>query len=72
MNERIKELLINNPRLSDFYNVGPVQRASVEDFMQCVIDECINEIHGAVVPDFTGKSYHLDRVAEHIEKHFEL
>lgn len=41
MNEQIKKLLADNPRLSDFYNVGPVQRTSVEDFMQCVIDETL-------------------------------
>lgn len=32
--------------------------------------ECINEIHDADVGDLKGKGYYLDRVAEHIEKHF--
>lgn len=38
----IPELLKNNERLLDFYNVGPVQRAAVEDFVQVILKESLN------------------------------
>lgn len=70
MNEQIKKLLENNPRLYDYYAVGPVQRASIEDFIHTIITAVAAEIHSADVGELQGKSYYLDRVAEHIEKHF--
>jgi hypothetical protein len=39
-------------------------------FAELIVKECINEIHDADVGDLKGKGYYLDRVAEHIEKHF--
>ena len=40
MNERIKEIAQNIERVRDFYNVGPVQRAAIEDFAELIVQEC--------------------------------
>ena len=40
-NQKIKELLKDNVRLQDFYNIGPIHRAAVEDFAELIIKECI-------------------------------
>ena len=70
MNKRIKELAEQAgyksmgtfaDELMDIYN---------KKFGELIIRECINEIHVADVGDLKGKSYYLDKVAEHIEKHF--
>jgi len=41
-----------------------------EKFAELIVKECINEIHVADVGDLKAKGYYLDKVAEHIEKHF--
>ena len=41
-------------------------------FAELIIRECINEIHGANLGDLPAASYYLDKVSEHIEKHFGL
>lgn len=53
---------------------GPYCEASFNEykFAEIIINECINEIHNADVGDLIGKSYYLDKVAEHIEAHFGL
>ena len=74
MNKRIVELhnqtmywVADNGglRISDRIPTG-----YTEKFAELIVQECINEIHGANVSDLVGKSYYLDLVAEHIEKHF--
>ena len=42
MNERIKELLASPglERLNDWVNIGPVQRAALEDFTELVVIDC--------------------------------
>ena len=42
MNERIKELAMQNERIWNLYTIGPVQRAEVEDFVEAIVRECIN------------------------------
>lgn len=39
-------------------------------FAELIIRECLDQIHVADVGDLKAKSYYLDKVAEHIEKHF--
>ena len=41
-------------------------------FAELILRECINEIHGANLGDLPAASYYLDKVSEHIEKHFGL
>ena len=40
MNERIKELASKIDRIKDLWDVGPVQRAAIEDFANLIIQEC--------------------------------
>lgn len=44
MNERIKELLARPglERLNDWVNIGPVQKAALEEFVELVVKWCIN------------------------------
>ena len=44
MNERIKELLARPglERLNDWTNIGPVQRAALEEFTELIVKGCIN------------------------------
>ncbi len=44
----------------------------LETFTQLLLQEVINEIHVADVGHLLGKSYYLDKVAEHIAKHFKM
>jgi hypothetical protein len=43
MNERIKELLARPglERLNDWANIGPVQKAALEEFTDLVVLECV-------------------------------
>ena len=41
MNERIRELVNRVDRIKDMYNVGPVQRAAVQDFVNLIVLECM-------------------------------
>jgi len=38
--DRILEILKNNARLYDYYLVGPIQRAAVEDFAISIVEAC--------------------------------
>lgn len=84
MNEQIKKLLTNNPRLSDYYNVGPVQRASVEDFLECIINETLKivEKHRITLESvktydvqdkywYRGRIKQCNAISNAIEKYFE-
>ena len=64
MNERIRELF----EQADFPKFDIKNEA--EKFAELIVKECINEIHVADVGDLKAKGYYLDKVAEHIEKHF--
>ena len=47
MNEQILTAIKNNPRINDFYSVGPVQRAAVEDFVDAVFSDLLEEANVA-------------------------
>ena len=42
MNERIKDILAQPvfERLNDWVNIGPVQRATLEEFTELIVKEC--------------------------------
>lgn len=42
MNTRILELVNKVDRIKDMYEVGPVQRAAVKDFVDLIVRECTN------------------------------
>jgi len=46
MNARIKDILTQPvfERLSDWVNIGPVQRATLEEFAELIVKECILQI----------------------------
>ena len=52
MNERIKELLASPglERLNDWVNIGPVQRAALEEFTELVVRNCVEIVETQRVP----------------------
>ena len=79
MNNIIEQLAEQVDLLGDFIPTkipgryaGTIDIATIEKFAALIVHECINEIHGADVGDLVGKSYYLDLVADHIEKHFRI
>lgn len=82
MNERIKELaeqaeklqrdeVSYRERLHNRYCTGDMEAEIFrEKFAELIVRECINEVHVADVGDLKAKGYYLDKVAEHLEKHF--
>ena len=52
MNERIKELLASPglERLNDWVNIGPVQRAALEEFTELVVRNCVEIVEAQRVP----------------------
>jgi hypothetical protein len=55
MNVRIKELVDMDERMSDYCAVGPVQKASVEDFAVRIIQECCLVIDKHHEPVYNGQ-----------------
>ena len=56
MNERIKELL-SRPgleRLNDWANIGPVQRAALEEFAEVIALECARVVKASSPNGMTG------------------
>ena len=72
MNERIKDML-EQPvfdRLRDWYNIGPVQRATLEEFAELIVKECRNvvtEVYRKTPLELCGPLLTAD---EEIVKHF--
>ena len=60
MNERIKELLARPglERLNDWANIGPVQKAALEEFTELVVLECVRPTD-AELERLTGEP-HID------------
>jgi hypothetical protein len=44
MNQKLIEILQTNPRMWDYYRVGPVQKAAVEDLVHDVINSVLHEV----------------------------
>ena len=44
MNQKLLEILQNQPRLLDYYHIGPVQKAAVEDLVYNVINSVLYEV----------------------------
>jgi hypothetical protein len=55
MNERIKELIDMDERMRDYCAVGPVQRASVEDLVIRILQECCLVIDKHYEPVYDGQ-----------------
>jgi capsid portal protein len=52
-------IIINNPK-------------DLRHFAELIIKECIDNVYCADFGDFYGQSYYMDKVAEHLEKHFDI
>jgi len=50
MNERIKDILAQPvfERLNDWVNIGPVQRATLEEFAELIVRECAKSIEKTI------------------------
>jgi hypothetical protein len=48
--DRIKALALTIPRIKDMYEVGPVQRAALEEFAELIVRECV-----AICQDVDGE-----------------
>jgi hypothetical protein len=73
MNERIKSIIEQNERILNLYTIGPVQRAEVEQFMQSIVQECINVVQKQDrIPEgfFCPKSANTHEFE--LRKHFEM
>jgi hypothetical protein len=70
MNERIAKLADQCRTEYHDGHGGFTEQFDEEKFAELIVRECINEIHVADIGDLKGKGYYLDKVAEHIEKHF--
>ena len=42
MKSTVKELVEKHQRIWNLYTIGPVQQAEVEDFVEAVVQECID------------------------------
>lgn len=70
MNNRIKELAQQAGYHEDMFGLGHWDMPECQRFAELIVRECLSQIHVADVGDLKAKSYYLDKVAEHIEKHF--
>ena len=52
MNDKINQMIQQNERIWNLYQIGPVQKAEVEQFMESIVDECVDWItdHVGFVP----------------------
>ena len=55
MNHKLMEVLQTNPRMWDYYQVGPVQKAAVEDLLYDVIEAVLIEVVDEVQYEHDGE-----------------
>ena len=80
MNARIKDILAQPvfERLSDWVNIGPVQRATLEEFAELIVKECIAKVSewDMGIDDPVGATDNTSEVARdmvaEIKEHFGL
>lgn len=75
----IRQLAAGNERIKNLYEIGPVQRAEVEDFAMRVVEECLTFIEPTQHHQAYANNYLagpdgvvlLQHVAQRIKNHFE-
>jgi len=80
MNARIKDILAQPvfERLNDWVNIGPVQRATLEEFAELIVKECIAKVSewDMGIDDPVGATDNTSEVARdmvaEIKEHFGL
>lgn len=70
--QRLEDQAYNEVWASDIREDESPGELGRNRFAELILRECINEIHGANLGDLPAASYYLDKVAEHLEKHFGL
>ena len=71
MNERVKELLASPglERLNDWVNIGPVQKAALEEFAELIVQICANIVRNSSLPDSYSEAC-LRNIADELKEHF--
>lgn len=64
MNERIKELVMQNERIWYLYKIGPVQRAEVEQFVESIVQECELALR-PMLRDMVSRGQAFDLIKKH-------
>lgn len=70
MNERMLELAMSIPRIKDMYEVGPVQRASIEEFAELIVQECIKTVHNRYMGDNNREDMEVLRCVSEMKAQF--
>lgn len=66
MTKLIRDLARRVPRINDFYNVGPVQRAELEEFAELIVYECLYECDRVAAQHKKHRSFTLDFIEKNI------
>lgn len=74
MNERIKQILTSPAalvRLRDWSDIGPVQRAELEEFAELIVEECIVIMNREIDEEESKeKNRTISDMMDLLEKHF--
>lgn len=60
MNDAIKQIIARHERIQNLYQIGPVHRAGVEEFIEDIVNECINNVN----------SYEAATIGDTLREHF--
>ena len=55
MNNLVRSLAMQNERIWNLYQIGPVQRAEVQQFVEAIVRECANWIETTDAGPAIGK-----------------
>ena len=69
MHPNIINIISNNARVRDFYNVGPVQKAAIEDLVACIANEALNIVRNNHHIAAAEMQIYLD-IAKQFDEHF--
>ena len=68
-NKQIADIVSKYERLSEWYNIGPVQKCILEDFVDEIVKTCAENVHDHLA--WTRMSYTATEVSEVIKKTFD-
>jgi hypothetical protein len=70
MNEAlVKQLADQNERIANLYNIGPVQRAEVTQFVEAIVRECISIAQDRAAFDWALPN-DVNHIIDEIKEHF--
>lgn len=56
-NQYVKNIVMKNDRINDFYNTGMIQKASVEDFVEEIVTICAQVANDACLARIPASEY---------------